>query len=138
MGVRSGIMRCVTGAVDGHLGKHRDPWRTWLLFVVTLSLYDVYWWYQINRELRDYLDDAKIRPGWSVVAMYVPVANVISLLRGGERIRRAQQRAGISPTCQPWRGVLLTLLFAMNIPYHQSQLNSAWNAARAGGSTAKG
>lgn len=113
------------------IGKRRGPWRTWLLFIATLSLYDIYWWYQVNRELRDYLGDSTIRPGGSVVAMYIPVANVVSLLRGGERIRRAQQEAGMEPTCEPWRGVLLTLLFAMNIPYHQSQLNRVWDAEQA-------
>jgi hypothetical protein len=102
---------------------------TWLLFVVTLSLYDVYWWYQLNREVRDYLGDETIRPGFSVLAMYVPVANVVTLVRGGQRIRRAQVQAGISPTCEPWVGVVLTVLFAMNIPYLQSQLNRVWAAA---------
>jgi hypothetical protein len=116
---------------DVQIGKRRDPWRTWLLFVVTLSLYDVYWWYQVNRELRDHLGDESIRPGLSVLAMYVPVANVVSLLRTGERIRRAQTGAGLEATCRPWRGVLLTVLFAMNIPYHQAQLNRVWDAASA-------
>ena len=116
-------------AVAARVGKERDPMKTWLLFVVTLSLYDIYWWYQLNRELRDYLGDETIRPGLSVLAMYVPIANVVSLWRGGDRIRRAQARAGIEPTCVPIRGLLLTVLLALNIPYHQSQLNKAWTAA---------
>ena len=116
-------------------GKYRDPLRTWLLFVVTLSLYDIYWWYQLNRECRDYLDDPSIRPALAVLAMYVPIANVVSLYRGGQRIRRAQARAGLDPTCRPWGGVFLTALFALNIAYHQAQLNLAWSAAAGAQST---
>ena len=112
-------------------GKRRSPILTWLLFVVTLSLYDVYWWYQVNRELRDHLGDESIRPGLSVLAMYVPIANVVSLLRGGERIRRAQEAAGLEPTCRPWLGLVLAPLLAMNLPYHQGQLNRVWDAAAA-------
>ena len=115
----------------GPVGKVRSPLRTWLLFVVTISLYDLWWWYQVNRELRDYLGDDSIRPGRSILAMYVPGANVVSLLHGGERIRRAQQAAGVEPTCEPRKGAWLTLAFAMNIPYHQSELNKAWSAAAA-------
>jgi hypothetical protein len=39
----------------GRQGTWRSPAKTWLLFIVTLSLYDIYWWFQVNRELRDYL-----------------------------------------------------------------------------------
>lgn len=111
------------------IGKHRNPWVTYLLFIVTLSFYDIYWWYQVNRELRDYLDDDTIRPGLSVLAMYVPIANLVSLWRGGKRIRRAQELAGLEPTCQPWVGVVLAAVCAFNIPYHQSQLNRVWSAS---------
>ena len=114
---------------EGRIGRNRDPWVAYLLFIVTLSLYDLYWWYQLNRELRDYLRDETIRPWLSVLAMYVPIANVVSLWRGGARIRRAQELAGLEPTCQPWLGTLLTAVFAMNIPYHQSQLNRVWAAS---------
>jgi len=113
----------------GTLGKRRSPVGAWLLFVVTLSFYDIFWWYQLNRELRDFLGDDTIRPGLSVAAMYVPGANIVSLLRGGERIRRAQSQAGLEPTCTPWKGLVLAPVFAMNIPYHQSQLNRVWEAA---------
>jgi hypothetical protein len=112
----------------GPIGRWRSPGTTWLLFVVTLTFYDLYWWYQLNRELRDFLGDTTIRPGLSILAMYVPGANVVSLYRGGERIRRAQELAGLAPTCSPRRGVLLTLLLAMNIPYHQRELNKVWEA----------
>ena len=116
----------------GDAGRWRAPRKTWLFFVVTLSFYDIYWWYQVNRELRELLRDDGIRPGLSVVTMYIPGANVVSLLHGGERIRQGQEAAGLEPTCSPWRGVLLTAWFAMNIPYHQGELNKVWQARGAG------
>jgi hypothetical protein len=110
----------------GPKGTWRSPAKIWLLFIVTLSLYDIYWWFQVNQELRDYLGDDEIRPGLSVLAMYIPIANVVSLVRGGGRIRRAQEAAGIEPRCSGWLGLVLTPLFAMNLPYYQSQLNAVW------------
>jgi Domain of unknown function (DUF4234) len=34
--------------------KVRDPWMVVGLSVVTLGIYTIYWWYEINRELRDF------------------------------------------------------------------------------------
>ena len=114
---------------DGEIGKYRSPLVTYVLFIVTLSLYDMYWWYQVNRELRDYLRDDTIKPGLSLLAMFIPIANLVTLWRGGVRIRRAQELAGLESTCRPWIGMTLAMLAALNIPYHQAQLNRVWSAS---------
>ena len=111
------------------IGKTRNPLVTYALFIVTLSLYDIYWWYQLNRELRDYLRDDSIRPGIALLAMFVPIANLVTLWRGGTRIRRAQELAGLEPTCRSWIGLVLAGFAALNIPYHQAQLNRVWAAS---------
>ena len=34
-------------------GKRRSPWGVIGLTFLTLGIYHLYWWYEINRELRD-------------------------------------------------------------------------------------
>ena len=55
--------------------KVRNLWIVLLLLVVTLGIYYLYWYYAINRELRDYGRDRDemldIKQGWSFMAMFL-------------------------------------------------------------------
>ena len=33
--------------------KKRNPWGVWGLSIITLGIYGFFWWYYINREMRD-------------------------------------------------------------------------------------
>ena len=43
------------------LGAERDPGVVALLTIVTLGIYSIYWWYTVNRELRDFA--RTVQPG---------------------------------------------------------------------------
>ena len=42
----------------------RSPWALWILTFVTLGIWGIVWWYQVNRELRD-VSEALEKP-WHV------------------------------------------------------------------------
>lgn len=33
--------------------KKRNPWGVWALSLITLGIYSFFWWYHVNREMRD-------------------------------------------------------------------------------------
>ena len=120
--------------IEGRPGKRRGPWAVWLLAVVTCGVYGLVWYFRTNRELRDCGAGIKVRPVLCVLALlpgvvlcYVPLFT--SIYRTGERIRRAQARAGLEPSCSP--GLALLLVFALGTwpVYYQAQVNKAWVAS---------
>jgi hypothetical protein len=40
-------------SVRGAKVTTRNPWALWILVFITLGIYGIVWWYQINRELHD-------------------------------------------------------------------------------------
>jgi hypothetical protein len=122
--------------------KVRDIWVVVLLTVVTLGIYSFFWYYYLNRELRDfgrvYQDPelAKEDPAVSVLAVtlgsLVIVPALVSYWRTTGRIRRAQRIVG-SELTNGWvifgcyvGGVLFVLPFLAIPGYVQSGLNSVW------------
>lgn len=111
--------------------------------VLTLGIYGFYWWYQVNRELRDLgriaqrpeLGDS---PGTSLLAVtlgaLIIVPPFVSLYRGFQRIQAAQELAGIEERerLNGWIGLALVavgfaLLFVpIVIAFIQSELNKVW------------
>ncbi len=128
--------------VYGARVKVRDVGIVILLTAVTLSVYNWFWYFRINRELRDfgrvYRDDelANVQPGLSVLAttlgalLIVPA--IVSWYRCTGRIRRAQRIVGADLT-HGWvivgiyAGAFLIPLAALAIPaYVQEGLNDVW------------
>lgn len=109
----------------------------WLgLGIITLGIYVYVWYYKIQRELRDlgaaYGDDelAKVNPALSVLAMLVPIANLVSMHRTGTRIRRAQ--ALINKPVDYSMGLHWVLIIVGFWPcYVQSALNAMWDHGHA-------
>jgi Domain of unknown function (DUF4234) len=109
---------------------------------LTLGIYGMYWWYQVNRELRDLgrargtheLGDS---PGTSLLAVtlgwLVIVPPFVSIYRGVQRIQAAQRLAGL-PEAQLMNGwLMLGLLVAsaaiyvpFGVGYVQSEVNKVW------------
>ena len=110
----------------GPPGKMRDPLRGWLLLIVTLGVYYLVWYYRINRELRDFDPLMKVRPALGMLAQLVPVVGLVGVYRTGQRIRQAQITAGLSPDASGEIGVETAILFAMVVPYYNSELNRLW------------
>jgi hypothetical protein len=111
--------------------------------VLTLGVYGAYWWYQVNRELRDVgrvyqrpeLGDS---PGTSLLAMVpgflVIVPPFVSLYNGCKRVQAAQELAGIPERdrLNGWIALVLVFVgvFFLFIPFVisfiQSELNKVW------------
>ena len=114
--------------------KQRNLWAVALLPFITLGIYNLVWWYRINRELRDY-GQAKGRdlgqnPMNSLLAFFpgglIIVPALVSLLRGTKRVQGAAEVAGKEPL-NGWIALILYLLLAPALwAYIQSSLNAIW------------
>jgi drug/metabolite transporter (DMT)-like permease len=109
------------------VGKTRHPWGVWLLVVLTLGIYGLYWYYKVNAEARDYEQTVNVHPGLSVLAVFIPIAGIVSFVRTGGRIDQAQRASGSRYRCSGLVGIILMLLAGVGIVYYQSQLNNVWD-----------
>jgi hypothetical protein len=127
-------------APGGGSAKTRNPWGVLGLSLVTLGIYYVFWWYFINREMRDVGNannvDLGQSPGVSVLAItlgaFVIIPPFVSVWKTGRRMEGTQRTAGVSGGSGPLFFVLhiipIVNLFAP--VYMQTELNKAWRAIR--------
>ena len=119
----------------GTTAKIRSPFAPALLPIITLLIYLFFWWYFINRELRDLgktkgsteLGDS---PGKSVVALtlgsLIIVPAVWTHVTTFKRVQAAQRLAGIEPL-NGWIGLILYIVISpAYYAYMQSGLNNVW------------
>jgi hypothetical protein len=118
----------------------RNPWAVIGLSLITLGIYYVFWWYFINREMRDVGNannvDLGQSPGVSVLAItlgaFVIIPPFVSVWKTGRRMEGTQRTAGVSGGSGPLFFVLhiipIVSLFAP--VYVQKELNKAWHAIR--------
>jgi hypothetical protein len=106
-----------------------------VLELVTLGIYGFFWWYFINRELRDYgrakgTTELGTSPAKSVLAvtlgLLIIVPALVSIYNGFKRVQAAQRLTGIEPI-NGWIGLILLLVFYPALMgYIQSGLNPVW------------
>jgi hypothetical protein len=122
--------------------KLRNPLGVVGLSIITLGIYYVFWWYFINREMRDFGrargTDLGQNPGNSVLALtlgaLIIVPALVTLWTTSDRIQRTQETAGVErPATGPLIFVLLLLIGPVGIWYAQNELNKAWNAQASAG-----
>lgn len=120
-----------THIINGYSVKTRHPLAPLGLSILTLGIYGLYWYYAVNRELRDLGEDVK--PGLSVLAVtlgaLVIVPLFVSQYNTAERIRRLQERAGIASPLNPVVALVLLVIPFFNMlqaAYLQSGLNRAY------------
>jgi hypothetical protein len=123
---------------DGTLVKLRNPIVVAVLTLVTLGIYNVAWWYLVNRELADHgrargRRDLGDDPALSTLALFpgamVVVPAVWTTVTTFQRVQAAQRLHRQLPI-NGWLGLVLGLVFSPAlIAYMQSGLNSAWSAA---------
>jgi hypothetical protein len=122
--------------------KIRHPWGAFLLVLVTLGIYYLFWYYFINRELRDFgqaTGDAEgnrieVSPWIALLAVSLGalliVPPFVSMYRTFKRIRTAQEIADVGPRVKPGLGLLLffiaLIFFPVEVPYAQTNLNRIW------------
>jgi hypothetical protein len=138
------------GAGPGATAKTRHPVAVPALIIITLGIYGLYWWYQINREMVDLgrargVDGLGDSPTKSLLAVFpgglVIVPPYVSLYNTVKRIQRAQEVTTGQVTLNGM--IVLWLIIAgfivgvagIIIPgYIQAELNKAWEAVGAGAS----
>ncbi len=124
-------------AGSGH-AKIRNPWGVIGLSLITLGIYYVFWWFFINREMRDTGNargvDLGQSPGISVLAITLGAILIVppflSIWRTGRRMEGTQQAVGVEKGSGPLFFVMhLVPIVSLFAPvYMQSQLNKAWRA----------
>jgi hypothetical protein len=123
--------------------KIRSPAAVVIFSVITLGIYGAFWWYFINREMRDLgrarnTRDLGDSPGMSVLALtlgaLVIVPAVMTVIGTCRRIQTSQRLAGRRDVMSGWMLLILYLLaivvivpFALG--YMQSELNKVWRTA---------
>jgi Domain of unknown function (DUF4234) len=114
--------------------KLRNPWGVVGLLLITLGIYGIFWWYYVNREMRDYGHetgyDLGQNPANSALALFpgalIIVPPLVSYWRGTKRAQATQRVAGVSPF-SGWIALILFLLLSIAFPpYIQSELNKVW------------
>jgi hypothetical protein len=125
--------------------KLRNPLGVLGLSIITIGIYYVFWWYFINREMRDFgrarNADLGQSPGNSVLAVtlgwIIIVPAIVSMWRTSDRIQRSEELAGVErPASGPIIFILLLLIGPVGVWYAQSELNKAWTAQTAATSPA--
>jgi uncharacterized membrane protein len=110
----------------GPKGKTRSPIGGWLLLIPTFGLYYLFWYHNINREVRDYDPSISVRPLLAVISLFIPIVGLVSIFNTGNRIRQAQATAGAAPEASGLLGLILSFFVALVLPYYSSQLNKVW------------
>jgi hypothetical protein len=119
--------------------KVRDPLTVAVLSVLTLGVYSLFWWYAINREMRD-LGHARAagglgeRPEMSALAFSglsvftVYVALVWTIVTTTRRVRRSQRLTGQPASLNGWisAGLWIFTLGIGGVIYTQHELNKVW------------
>jgi uncharacterized protein DUF4234 len=125
--------------------KLRNPLGVVGLSIITIGIYYIFWWYYINREMRDLGHtrgtDLGQSPGNSVLALtlgaLIIVPAIVTLWTTSDRIQRTQETAGVErPASGPIIFVLLILIGPVGIWYAQNELNKAWRAQADAGAAA--
>lgn len=108
-----------------------------ILAIITIGIYFVYWWYQINRELADYgrstgTDELGTNPVKSTLALFpgalVVVPAIWTTVTTFKRVQKAQTMTGDTPI-NGWLGLVLYLVISPVLyAYMQSGLNKVWKA----------
>jgi len=98
------------------------------LGIVTLGIYQLVWYFKINRELRDFDPSIDVQPGISLLAItfggVLIIPPIVSYVKTCGRIQRAQKLAGSPKRCS---AILAFLCLWFSMVYVQSQLNKVWD-----------
>lgn len=95
------------------------------LSIITLGIYFLVWYYKINNEIRRHDPSITVTPAWAVIAMMIPVCNLVSSYSTAARIRQMQLDEGATQTISPVVALLLHMFLGIGFPLHvASQLRA--------------
>jgi Domain of unknown function (DUF4234) len=126
-----------TVQIDGQPYKKRHPLGVLGLSFITLGIYLLYWYYQVNDEIRRFQKDDSVRPGIALLAVtlgwLIIVPPFISVYNTSLHVVRMEQRVGIQQQLSPALNVILLLFVGVGVGmYMQEHLNRVWDAAGPG------
>lgn len=140
----------VTLDAQGNSAKIRNPVLVAVFTLITLGIYGLYWWFQVNREMVDYgrahnatgLGD---NPWISLLAWFpggfIIVPPIVSLYNGIGRMQRAQEVGLGVRNLNGWivlgvivGGFVIPFLGLVAYGYMQAELNKVWENVERGGS----
>ena len=116
---------------NGPSGKTRSPIGVFLLGFVTFGIYWLVWHYKLNTELKNFSPSVQVNPGLAVLALFIPIANLVTIYNTGKRVQQVQAAAGMQPTCSPVVGLLLGWIIYGHTFYYQDALNTVWQYRQA-------
>jgi Domain of unknown function (DUF4234) len=121
----------------GVVAKIRNPILVVVFTIITLGIYQVFWWYFTNREMADYgrargTNELGDSPTKSTLALFpgalIIVPAIWTMVTTFQRVQAAQRLNGQTPI-NGWLGVVIVVVISpILIGYMQSGLNSAWKA----------
>jgi hypothetical protein len=119
--------------------KIRNPWGVLGLSIITFGIYTIFWWYYVNRELRDLGRAKRVaglgdNPGLSTAAyilggflFYVPtIWTIVTTTRRIQAAHRVTQQADV---CSGWLAAVVWI-FTLGIGgpvFTQYQMNRMWS-----------
>jgi len=110
------------------LGKNRSPGSVLGLSIITLGIYFLVWYGKLNGEIRRHDPDIKVNPALSVLAMFCPIANIVSAYSTAARIRQMQLSDGSVNTISPVVAMLLFMFLGIGFPlYLASHVREHWH-----------
>jgi hypothetical protein len=120
-----------TVSIDGQQFTKRNPLLVLGLTFLTLGVYFLVWYYQVNDELRRAEKDESISPTRSLMAMLfgwlLIVPPFIAMYNTAKHVQELETRRGVVQTVEPALTVVLMFLLAFaNGLYVQEHLNRAW------------
>jgi len=117
------------------IGKTRNAGVVILLGIFTLGIYTIVWYYKINKEIKKHDPDQKVNPGWAVVALFVPIVNLVSMYNTANRIKTMQKADGSQDLISPGAALVWAILFGIGyFIVVQAALNNHWyDHTKAGG-----
>jgi hypothetical protein len=123
-----------TVTVQGQSYLKRHPLGVLGLSIVTLGIYWLYWYYQVNVEIRRFEKDDTVRPGVALLAMalgwLVIVPPFISMYNTSLHVAKMEERAKVPVPLSPAINIVILLVFAFGTAmYTQEHLNRVWDAA---------
>jgi hypothetical protein len=120
--------------MEGQVYIKRNPLGVLGLSIITLGIYWLYWYYQINVEIRRFEKDDTVRPGVALLAMLfgwiLIVPPFISLYNTSLHVVRMEERVGSPTLLSPALNVVLLVVFGLGTGiYTQEHLNRVWGGA---------
>ena len=126
--------------------KLRHPLGILGLMLITLGVYFWFWWYFVNREMRDFgeargTDECGTSPGTSLLAVtlgaFLIVPPFVSIFKGFKRMNASSALAGSGDGFDAGLGLLIWIFISpIAIYLFQDNLNKAWRAQAGGGAPA--